>query len=529
MGAARGGGPAGESALTALAQAPAPSRALAPGAPFGPRVFVGVMGVLVAALMSGLSDRVGDLALIDIRGVHGFGVDDGQWLSIVYTAAELIAMPLTFWFAVTLSFRRYHMGVTAAFMLIALLLPFAPNYGWMLALRAGQGLMGGALIPLLMGAALRFFPASLRLYGLSLYALTATFAPNVAVWIAALWTDQLSDWRLVYWQSVPLGGFALWAVWWGIPQDPVRLERFGHFDLLGLVSAFASLAMLVIAMEQGERLDWFHSSLFTWLLFGGLALFVVFLASQWFHPVPYVKLHLLERRNLWLAFVIFMGTLAVLLSGSMLPADQLVHVGGFRPLQLAPIGLAIALPQFVLGPLTAFLLYQKWADARRVMALGLLLLAVSCFLGASVTSDWMVAQFWTAQVFQALGQPLAVVSLLFVATSAITPMEGPLVSGIINGLRVIGTFLGGIGISYHLAVRTDAHERGLLDRLGRIVFDPGASHAELAARVGQQAFTLSIADSYRLLGLLALALIPLTFFLFHTPPPAIPPRASKGI
>jgi DHA2 family multidrug resistance protein len=517
--------------LTDIAHAPHATKGPPPGvpqAPFGPRLFTGVMGVLVAAIMSGLNNRVGALALVDIRGVHGYGVDDGHWLSIVYTAGELVAMPITSWFAGTFSFRRYHIAVVAAFLLVGMLLPFAPNYGWMLALRAVQGLLGGALIPLLMGAELRFFPTSIRLYGLSLYALTATFAPNVAIWLAAIWTDQLFDWRLVYWQILPLAGFSMWAVWWGIPQDPIRMERFRLFDSLGFVTGIASLAMLVVALEQGERLDWFHSPLVVWLLFGGLALLVVFLVSEWYHHLPFVKLQLLERRNLWLAFFIFVGMLVVLLSGSLLPPDQLAHVQGFRPLQLAPIGLAIALPQFILGPFAAFLLYQKWVDARRMMALGLLLLAIACFMGAWVTSEWMVAEFWVMQALQAVGQPLAVISLLFIATSAVVPMEGPFVSGIVNALRVIGTFLGSIGIGSFLIHRTAAHERGLVDRLGRIGFDPGTGGGDLAARIGHQAFTLSIADSYRILGVLALLLIPLTFLLFYTPPPVVTPTGSKG-
>lgn len=517
--------------MTDIAHAPHTTKGPPPGvpqAPFGPRLFTGVLGVLVAAIMSGLNNRVGALALVDVRGAHGFGVDDGQWLSTVYTAGELVAMPITSWFAGTFSFRRYHIAVVAAFLFIGMLLPFAPNYAWMLVLRAVQGVLGGALIPLLMGAALRFFPISIRLYGLSLYALTATFAPNVAIWLAAIWTDQLFDLRFVYWQILPLAGFAMWAVWWGIPQDPIRLERFRMFDLLGFVTGIASLAMMVVALEQGERLDWFHSSLIVWLLFGGLALFVVFLVSEWYHHLPFVKLQLLERRNLWLAFVIFVGMLIVLLSGSLLPADQLAHVQGFRSLQIAPIGLAIALPQFILGPFAAFLLYQKWVDARRMMALGLLLLAISCFMGASITSEWMVGQFWGMQALQAVGQPLAIVSLLYIATSAVVPMEGPFVSGIVNALRVIGTFLGSTGIGSFLINRTAAHERGLFDRLGRIGFDPSNDQASLAARIGHQAFTLSIADGYSLLGVLALVLIPLTFFLFYTPPPVIAAPGSKG-
>lgn len=58
--------------LTDIAHAPQATHGPPPGvqpAPFGPRLFTGVMAVLVAAIMSGLNNRVGALALVDIRGV----------------------------------------------------------------------------------------------------------------------------------------------------------------------------------------------------------------------------------------------------------------------------------------------------------------------------------------------------------------------------------------------------------------------------------------------------------------------------
>ncbi|MCH3092970.1 hypothetical protein K3X08_14750, partial [Listeria monocytogenes] len=82
-----------------------------------------------------------------------------------------------------------------------------------------------------------------------------------------------------------------------------------------------------------------------------------FLISEWFHHLPFIKLQLLERRNFWLAFIVFMSILIVLLASSALPADQLVHVQGFRPREIAPIGLIVSLPQLVLAPIISALLY----------------------------------------------------------------------------------------------------------------------------------------------------------------------------
>lgn len=55
--------------------------------PFGPRLAVGMVGVLIAAMMAGLNNRVGVLGLADVRGNLGWGLDEASWLSTVYSAS----------------------------------------------------------------------------------------------------------------------------------------------------------------------------------------------------------------------------------------------------------------------------------------------------------------------------------------------------------------------------------------------------------------------------------------------------------
>lgn len=493
--------------------------------PFGPRLLMGVVGVFMAAMMSGLNSRMGGLALNDMRTVWGMGIDDGSWISSLYGAFELAAMPFSVWFAVTLSFRRYHLGVVIVFTVLGVLMPFAPSIDVLLPLRCLQGFFGGLLIPVLMAAALRFFPPLVKLYGLALYAMTATFAPNVATWLSASWTDTLGTWQLLFWQIVPMAAFSLAAVSWGIPQDPVRLERFRQIDLPGLVTGVAGLAMIGVGLSQGERLDWFNSVLLCWLLGAGTILVVIFLVCEWFHPLPFIKLQLLHRRNLGLGFTVFVGLLVVLLSGSLLPADYLGHAWHFRTPHLAIIGLQIALPQFIIGPFVSYLLYKKWIDARYLFAAGLLLIALACWTGAQLTPDWMTDQFLISQALQACGQPMTVISLLFLATSVVQPMEGPQISGIVNALRAFGTLLGSAVVGRLLTVREALHANGLMDQAANmrrtLEVNDAAAFGEIGHRVAHQAFVLSIADAYLALGLLALLLIPLVLSLDYIAPPVL--------
>ncbi|UZE21472.1 MFS transporter [Pseudomonas sp. B21-056] len=494
------------------------------------RPLVGLVGIFLAAMMAGLNTRVGALALADVRGALGLGFDDGSWLTTAYSAGELIAMPFSAWFALTLSLRRFELWMLGTCTLLALILPFIHDLELLLTLRFAQGIASGTTIPLLMMAALKFLPPAIRLYGLALYAMTATFAPNLSIWLAGSWTDGLHDWRWVYWQIIPLALVAAGLIAWGLPREPVQVPRFRQANWSGMACGVPALGLITVALDQGVRLDWFHSPLITTSLVMGLTLMAVYLLTEWYHPSPFIKLQILGRRNLGLGCTLFLSLLVVLMSSSLLPASYLGPLQNYRPLQMASIGLIVALPQLVLGPVVALLLYRKWVDARIVFASGLLLIALACLCGAQLTADWNRDQFVLAQTLQAFGQPMAVVSMLFLITSVVQPPEGPYVSGTINTLRAFGSLFGAAVIGQLMTVRGRFHGEMLLDQAalaGNALVVPEPS--SLMGIVSQQALVLSIADAYRVLGVLALLMIPLVLRLTYIPAPVLtPPSPSHG-
>ncbi|MBV7483953.1 MFS transporter [Bordetella sp. BOR01] len=491
------------------------------------RRLVGLLGIFLAAITTSLATRMGTLALADVRGALGFGFDAASWLTTAHAAAELIAMPFSAWFAITVAMRRFVSWVIALSAAACLLVPWAHSLEWMLVLRVIQGLAGGALIPLLMMAALKFLPAPVKLYGLALYSLTATLAPTLAIWLVGVWTDHYADWRLVYWQSLPLLAMAGALSAWGLPRDAARPERWRQCNWIGLACGAAALGALAVALDQAVRLDGFQSPLIAFCTYAGLLLLAAYLYSEWRHPDPFLQLRLLARRNLGLGFTIFVCMLTLLSCASLLPVGYLGRVWGYRALQSAPIGLIIGVAQLVLAPAVAALLYRKWLDARIMFSLGLVLIACACWQSAGLTSAWVWQQFIWVQALNALGQPMAVVSLLFLATSVVQPREGPYVSGTINTLRGLGSLLAGTVVGQALVVRERWHAEGLLDRLGRVSgILPGTDAPSLAAPLHEQAFVMATADVYRAAGLLALLLIPLVLSLHRRQPPASLPEQS---
>lgn len=485
------------------------------------RPMAGLLGILLAAIMAGLNNRVSALATADIRGALGYGFDDASWLTTIYNAGELIAMPFAAWFAITISVRRFELCMLSVSVAIAVALPFVQGLGFQLVLRFIQGLACGTMVPLLMMAALKFLPPPIKLYGLALYAMTATFAPNLAIWLAGYWVDGLFDWRWLYWQVAPWSILAAALIAWGLPNEPIKYDRFAQANWLGLLVGALALGQITIVLDQGARLDWFNSPLIVLLSVTGIGLLIVYLLTEWYHVSPFIKLQLLRRRNLGLGFSVFVFLLLALMSCLLLPASYLAAIEGYKPLQMAPIGLIVALPQLILGLAVAWLLYQRWVDARIVFAIGLLLISLACVLGSQLTVAWNRDQFITQQVLQAFGQPMAIISLLFLATSVVQPHEGPYVSGTINTLRAFGSLAGTAVVGQIVTVRSRFHAEMLLDRSALVTNSLPFSqdYASLFGVISQQALVLSISDAYRILGAIAFLLIPFVLRLKHIPPP----------
>src|SRR5262249_10429055 len=158
-----------------------------------------------------------------------------------------------------LSLRRFCLWMIGASLALAAILPFVERLDLLLGLRLLQGVTCGTTVPILMAAALKFLPPNIRLHGLALYAMTATFAPNLSVWLPGYWIDGRVDGRGLYGQIIPPGVLGGLRVGGGLPREPVHADHFRSANWTGFVCGLPALALIVVALDQGVRLDWFHS------------------------------------------------------------------------------------------------------------------------------------------------------------------------------------------------------------------------------------------------------------------------------
>jgi MFS transporter, DHA2 family, multidrug resistance protein len=507
------------------------------------RLFLGLVGILLATMASEFNDQVTTIALVDVRGGFSISRDPGTWIQSLYVSAQIVGMAVSPWMLVTFSLRRWTLFSIALCGVSSALIPFSPNIEAIYALRLLQGFSGGLLIPLLMTTALRVFSIpNVRIYGLAIYALTAGFTGGMAASLAALWTEFV-DWRFIFFQAVPTTMLAGALVWYGESQDEPHYERFRIFDWRGVLLLVVGFGAFSTMLLQGDRLDWFNSELICILALISALGIPLFLLNEWLHPLPLIKLQLLGRRNIAYGCIALFTFLIIAQSGSTVPLTYLQEIQGYRPLQAQLVTLEVALPQLLLLPAVAYLLDFD-VDPRQVSLIGLGLMLISCVGPSFVDYTWTRDQFYFWQAFQMLGQPMVTMSLLELTTNAVKgPAEAPFVSALINTPRAVSEAVAAWLLQLIARWRGNLHSDRIVDQLGQNRFElalntasfgvpptptnpAGAASADLAQAlslaVQQQVTILSIADTYLILGALTVLLMVVVVLLpVYTPPPRI--------
>src|ERR1700691_3434284 len=69
--------------------------------------FLGLVGILIAAMTAEFNDQVTSIALVDVRGAFGIRYDPGTWIQSLYVSAEIIGMAMSPLLLVTFTLRRW--------------------------------------------------------------------------------------------------------------------------------------------------------------------------------------------------------------------------------------------------------------------------------------------------------------------------------------------------------------------------------------------------------------------------------------
>ena len=503
------------------------------------RPLLGILGVIIGAGLVTLTGRMLSLGLADLKGHVGISFDEGAWLDSAYNAALMFVGPFTVYLGGLLGPRRVLLFAAGVFTATCAFLPLIHSYSLLVAALILAGLTSGTFYPLTLTFALRNIPLRFLPFTIALYATSVDGAVNIAPSLYGWYRDHLS-WHWMFWNSALIAPVMMVCIYFGIPAAPPRKKDAPAPSFVGFLYLSAGLAMLFTAFQQGERLDWWRSGIFTGFILAGAFLLLCALVRRLLGPNPLVALPYLWQWN-----TVLLGTLLFwfrfTLTGTIILIPQSLAIRGFEASQIGPAVIWSAVPLLVVAFTAALLLLRK-LDPRLLMATGFTCIAFACWLNAEYTSVWSASNYYRAELLMGVGQAFAFIGLVgCIVLQAIfsgglaKPQWALTFSAFFHTIRLFGGTVGAIYMGHFLAVREKLHSNllGLHVTAGSWITDrnlqalaagtftksSGAAAAGaravglIAARLRLQAYALSINEGFLLVagacivGLLLIALL----------------------
>jgi DHA2 family multidrug resistance protein len=486
------------------------------------------VAVMAATFMEILDTTVVNVSLPHIAGSMSATVEESTWALTSYLVANAIILPITGWLGNYFGRKRVLMISVVGFTISSVLCGMAPNLASLIVFRILQGISGGALQPLSQAVMLEAFPPQDRGKAMAFWGLGVVVAPMLGPVLGGWITDNYS-WRWVFYINLPIGVASIILTKMFIFDPPYIRRPSTGIDFWGIGLLTLAIAALQVVLDKGNQEDWFASHLILILAVVAAFALVMFIAWELAVPHPVVQLRVFTSRS-YATGVLLMTVVGFVLYGSMvLLPIFLQQLLGYPAVKAGIAMFPRGLGSFLMMPITGILLSRF--DARKLLAIGVLGAAVSMWQLSAINLNagyWNI--FWP-QFLQGMSLSLLFVPLTTVTMAPIAKEAMGNATSLFNLLRNLG---GSVGIAFattYLSHRQQIHQSVLGSNvtatnpaaqatIGAIAGamqqasgDPAQSLQRafgiVQGMVSSQAAMLSFLDTFRLMAIVFLAVLPL--------------------
>ena len=380
----------------------------------------------------------------------GSGAAGLSWIVSGYSVSLASFLLLAGRLADRVGRKRVYLGGLTAFVAASLVCGLAVNTEMLIAARVAQAVGGAALFPSSLALILPLFPPGRRALAIgwwgSMGALGAAFGPS----IGALFIDWFS-WRAIFLLNVPTGALlSVMAVrFFTESLDPDARDQ--QLDLIGVPLGTAGVALVMVAIVQGE--EWGYGDARTVAFFlVGLSLLPVLIWRSMTHPRPLLDLSLFRIRSFWSSIAAFFLYSLGFVSGFLMSSLLMQRHWGYSVLETG-FGLTP-------GPLIATVLSApagRYADRwghRWLVSAGCALCAGSYLLLLLRIGEApaYVAVFLPANLMLGVGVGLSIASMTSAALADVPAQRFAVGNATVRTVQQLG---GAVGIAAVVALFGD--------------------------------------------------------------------------
>jgi MFS transporter, DHA2 family, multidrug resistance protein len=488
--------------------------------------------VMLPMFMVVLDTSVVNVALDHIRGSLSAGIDEATWSITAYLAANAVVIPMAGWIGKLIGRKRFLLFSIVGFTVSSFLCGAAWSIESLIIFRILQGLTGGAMPPLSQAILLESFPPQQYGMAMAIFGLGVSFGPIIGPVLGGWITDMLT-WHWVFFINVPFGILSIIMAMLVVTDPPYMKARKMKIDYLGLVLLALGVGCLQLLLDRGQRNDWFSSNLM--VAMGLVALFslALFILVETRTEKPIVDLSAFRSYSFSFGNIAMFVFMANLFGTLVLLPIYLQTLMGYTSLLaglvLAPGGVA----NLLIMPIIGRVLHKY--NPKNFVLVGIFLTAYSTYLMSKFTLGVDFDTVLWPRIFMGLGMGMLFIPLTTLTIAGIRKEDMGNATALYNLIRNIGGSIGIAIVTTMVTRRAQFHQSRLVDSL--TPFDPmyflrsqqgtsmllqkgldpySASHGALGViyeNTVKQASMLAFADTFYILTLMMIALVPLVILM----------------
>lgn len=497
--------------------------------------FIIVITTVSAAVMELIDTSIVNVALTQIAGSLGVTIEDISWVITSYAIANVIIIPLTGFLAEYFGRKTYYVASMILFTIASYLCAQSGSLLEIVLWRFVQGIGGGALLSTSQSILFDAFEPKDRPIASGLFGMGLILGPTLGPTVGGYIIDNFS-WPLIFTINIPIGIIAtILTVTFIKRRDGEGTKKKEiQIDYTGILLLTVGIGSLQFFLERGEAEDWFESRaiIITGILaLAGLAWFI---RRELTIRNPAVNLKVLGNRNLAFTsvftFVIGLGLFTSVFVYPVLAQRVL----GYSPYET---GLSL-LPPTLVGVVMMPMIGKQMARGTPPLpfvVIGFIFFALYAIMSSRVSPDVSRWEFFVPLVLRAVGISMVQLPLINQAVAGLSPKDYASGIALNNMIRQLGGAFG-IALSNNYIARQYAQHRSDLvsnlqennpllgQRLSGLQQSLGARTGDLAGAkqqalrvlelgVDRQAYYLSYLDTFRLIALFFIIVMPLVVFL----------------
>jgi len=528
-------------ALSAPASAGAPPSAAPSELPLRAKALA--FGSMAVGFFIALLDiQIVSASLQDIGGGLSASPDELSWVQTSYLIAEIVVIPLSGWLSRVMSTRWLFTVSAVGFTLTSLLCGWAWDIESMIAFRALQGFLGGAMIPTAFTSAFFYFTGQQRIVAAAIIGGLSSLAPTLGPTIGG-WITENYSWHWLFFVNLLPGAFIAIAVPLLVKIDRPDLSLLKGADYAGMALMTIFLGTLEYTLEEGPRWDWLGDETIKTTAIIAAISGPLFLWRSLTFVRPIVDLRALLVRNFGLGSLLSFVTGIGIFATIYLTPLFLARVRGFSAEE---IGWAVfSTGCFQIAAIPVYTMFARKIDLRWLMVFGLLCFGFGLWRFTPITHDWGWRELLLPQALRGFAQQFAVAPIVTLALGSLPQERLKLASGLFNLMRNLGGAIGIAGCGTILNDRTNLHFARIAETLnatnteamgalqslseryatafnGDTTLGQTAAYKQLWHLVYREALTQTFADAFQLISIALFAMVMLAPLMRSVVPPKAP-------